>query len=86
MLSTVGGALRRCSRSASFRMRKRFVTTLKPVMSGVWPTGCGKIPAAVICSSSTSEGRRRPWASSRRRHIVRARRHAVLLSAWNSSQ
>jgi hypothetical protein len=46
---------------------------LKPVMSDVLPIGWGEIPVEVICSSSTSVGKRRAAASSSRKQIVRAR-------------
>ena len=87
ILSTVCGIFRRCSSKASFRIRNKLVLTLKPTMSGVRSSGWGRIPADVICSSSTSLGNRKAWmsvivssrwngltaASSRRRLIVRAR-------------
>lgn len=58
MLSTVGGDFRRCSSKASLSIRNRLVLTLNPTISGVRPRGCGRIPAEVMKSSSTSVGRR----------------------------
>ena len=87
MLSTVCGIFRRCSSKASFSIRNKLVLTLKPTMSGVRSNGWGKMPADVICSSSTSLGNLKAWmldvvsmgwevltaASSRRRLMVLAR-------------